>query len=160
MISEPKITTTTARTAAVVHLNIPRDEIEQTMDPAIQEVLAAIASQGQAPQGALFAHHLTQSSDRFDIEVGFPVGLPIAPRGRVIPGELPGGLVAVTVYRGNYDGLFAAWTEFGRQAKRLMEREGLSRGDTLWESYVVGPESEPDPANWKTELYLALRKAS
>jgi len=158
MIDEPKIIRTTAHQAAVVRLEVPRSEIEKQVEPAIREIMTVLAEQGMSPKGPLFTHHITQSSETFDIEVGFPVNGAIEPNGRVRPGTLPGGLVAFTLYRGNYHGLFEAWKTFGIRSRPYLNRAGLTHGATLWESYVVGPESEANPDNWKTELYQALKK--
>ena len=42
--------------------------------------------------------------------------------------------------------------EFGDGAKV----RALRPGPTLWERYVIGPESSPDPADWRTELVQPL----
>jgi hypothetical protein len=37
-----------------------------------------------------------------------------------------------------------------------MEREfdanGLTRGPVMWESYLSDPQSQPDPADWRTRI--------
>jgi hypothetical protein len=38
----------------------------------------------------------------------------------------------------------------------VLEREGLVRGPTLWERYLVGPETTADQSKWRTELNLPL----
>jgi effector-binding domain-containing protein len=152
MIDSPEITRTQAQTAAVIHLTIPRDQMQRVMAPAIHELMAAVSEQGLRQLGPLFAHHLAQSSDTFDFEVGFPVSAAVRPVGRVRPGELPAAKVARTVYRGGYEGLFSAWAEFGQ----WMEQQNLRPGETLWERYIAGPESNPDPSTWRTELNRPL----
>jgi effector-binding domain-containing protein len=132
--------------------------MQKEVGPAIHEVMAAISKQAQTPQGPLFAHHLKLSQELFDFEVGFPVSAPIAQAGRVRAGALPAARVARTIYHGGYEGLHAAWDEFGKrlQSEGLLERAGLEPGTTLWESYVVGPQASSDPSNWRTELNLPL----
>ncbi len=153
VITVPEITETQARIAAIIHLTIPRDQIRKEMPAAIHEIVKTLADQGLAPAGPLFAHHLTTAADRFDFEVGFPVSTSVQAAGRVKAGELPGGRIVRAIFCGAYEGLFGAWREFGEWAKR----EGhTGRGD-IWEIYVAGPESSPDPNNWKTELCLPLR---
>jgi effector-binding domain-containing protein len=158
MIDQPRIVETNAQIAAVIHLAIPRDQMQKEMGPAIREVIAAISKQGLSPQGPLFAHHLKLSSKYFDFEVGFPVGAPIAQTGRVRAGALPAARVARTIYHGGYEGLHAAWDEFGKrlESEGLLEREGLEPGATLWDTYAVGPEASSDPSQWRTELNLPL----
>jgi effector-binding domain-containing protein len=153
MIDTPQVVQSEAQEAAVIHLDIPRAEMRHVMGPAIGELMAAIAAQGGAPAGPVFAHHLTTSSERFDFEVGVPVAAPIAATGRVKPGRLPATKVARTVYHGPYEGLYAAWAEFGSWL--AAQGHEPASGD-LWEIYAAGPESSPDPATWRTELNKPL----
>ena len=153
LITVPEITETQARMAAIIHLTIPRDQMRNMMPAAINEVVGTLAAQSIALAGPLFAHHLTTSADEFDLKVGFPVPAPVQIFGRVKAGELPGGSMGRAMFHGSYKGLFGAWREFGEWMKREGHR---GRGD-LWEIYVTGPESSPDPKNWRTELCLTLK---
>jgi effector-binding domain-containing protein len=89
---------------------------------------------------------------RFDFEVGVPVDGEVRPTGRVQPGEQPGGRVAGTVYHGPYEGLHGAWGEFDA----VLKAAGIATRDELLERYVAGPESERDPARYRTELNRML----
>lgn len=148
MLDQPKIVRTAAQSTAVLRLTIPRAEIQQVMGPGYREVMAAVAAQGIAPVGPWFTHHLQMDPDTFDFEIGVPVATPVAAAGRVKPGRLPAATVARTVYRGRYEGLPAAWGEF----MAWVAAQGHTPAADLWEIYVAGPESSPDPADWRTEL--------
>ncbi len=113
MLDKPKIVQTEAQLTAVIRLTIPRSEIRKVMGPAMGEVMAAVAAQGIAPAGPMFSYHFRIDPDTFDFEVGVPVKKPVSPAGRVKPGELRAAKVARTVYHGSYEGLGAAWGEFG-----------------------------------------------
>ena len=152
MLDTPQITQTSAQSAAVIRLTIPREEMRNAMGPAIGELMATIAAQGIAPVGPLFSHHLTMPSDIFDFEVGVPVAAPVNPAGRVQPGQLPAVKVARTVYHGGYEGLGSAWGEF----MGWIAENGHTPAPNLWECYVAGPESSPNPADWRTELNRPL----
>jgi effector-binding domain-containing protein len=153
MISAPEITQTKAEQAAVIHLTIPRREMMHAFGPAVSELMAALAKQGVAPVGAVFAHHLTMSTDMFDFELGVKVLTPVTAVGRMTPGALPAAKVARTIYSGPYEGLPAAWGEF----MTWLKANGHEPADNLWELYSVGPQSTPDPAHWRTELNRPLR---
>ena len=152
MIDTPAITATEAQPTAVIHLTIPRAEIQQVMGPAHQELFSTLAAQGVKPVGAWFSHHFRMDPATFDFEVGVPVSAPIAPTGRVANSQLPGARVARTVYRGGYEGLGAAWGEL----EQWIKSEGLESAPDLWEIYATGPESGSDPAGWRTELNRPL----
>lgn len=152
MLDKPKIARTEEQLTAVIHLTVARTEIERVMGPAIREILDTLAAQGAAPAGPCFSYHWKRPTDTFDFEVGFPVRGPIAAAGRVKTSSLPAATVARTTYRGGYGGLGAAWGEFCA----WIEAEGLAAQDCLWERYLSGPESSPDPGTWRTELVRPL----
>jgi effector-binding domain-containing protein len=101
----------------------------------------------------LFSYHWKRPTETFDFEVGFPVDKPIAPSGRVKMSTLPATRVVRTTYRGGYEGLGDAWVKFCA----WIEAEGLDAHESLWESYLSGPEYGPDPADWRTELNRPLK---
>ena len=57
-----------------------------------------------------------------------------------------------TSYHGPYEGLGAAWGAFDT----WIVANGYTLASDLWECYVAGPESNPDPATWRTELNRSL----
>jgi effector-binding domain-containing protein len=152
MIDTPEITQSAAQLTAIIRLTIPREQIRSVMGPGIGELLATVAAQGIAPAGPVFSHHLRIDPAIFDFEIGVPVSAPVSPSGRVTPGRLPAKTVARTVYHGGYEGLGAAWGEFDS----WIAANGLKPCPDLWECYVAGPESNPEPGSWRTELNRPL----
>jgi effector-binding domain-containing protein len=123
------------------------------MGPAMQELLAAVSAQGIiAPGARIFSHHFKMSPDVFDFEVGIAVTSPVTPTGRVIPGQLAARKVARTIYQGGYEGLGSAWGEF----EAWLATNHHTTAPDLWESYLTGPDSNPDPATYRTELNRPL----
>ena len=100
--------------------------------------------------------HLKLDPEVFDFEISVPVSRPVAAAGRVRPGQLPAATVARTVYRGRYEGLGSAWEEF----TEWIEANGHTPAPNLWECYIAGPESSPDPSAWRTELNRPLAAGS
>lgn len=154
MISTPQIIQTTAQEAAVIRLTIPRHEMMQQFGPAVGELLTELNAQGIEPIGGVFAHHLQMTADTFDFELGIKVTAPVTDRGRVRRGALPAVKVARTIYSGPYEGLPGAWNEF----TSWMKANSVDQAEDLWELYSVGPQSSPDPADWRTELNKPLRR--
>ena len=152
MIDTPQITPTGAQLTAVIRLTIPRDEIRNVMGPGIGELREIVAAQGIAASGPWFTHHLRMDPDTFDFEIGVPVVAPVIASGRVKPGRRAAMKVARTVYRGPYEGLGAAWGEFDG----WIAAQGYRVGADVWECYLAGPESSPEPSAWRTEFSRAL----
>lgn len=152
MLDTPHISQTTARLTAIIHLTIPRNEMQHVFGPSITELMTTLAAQGIAPAGPVFAHHLRRPADTFDFELSVPVTVPVVATGRVKPSQWPAMKVARTVYTGPYEGLPAAWGEF----MDWIEANGHTPAPDLWECYVTGPQSSPDSATWRTELNQPL----
>lgn len=152
MIDLPEIVQTAAQHTAFIHLTIPREEIRNIMGPGLSELMAALSARGVTPAGPWFTHHLRMNPDTFDFEISVPLTSPISPSGRVQAGQLPAATVARTVYHGDYEGLGPAWGEFDA----WITAQGHTTGPDLWEVYLTGPESNPDPATFRTELKRPL----
>ena len=152
MIDAPEIIQTTAQATAIIPLRIPKDQIQHVMGPGIGELMGTLAAQGIAPAGPWFTHHRSMSPDFWDFEISVPVATPVTAAGRVQPGQWPAMRVARTVYRGGFEGLGVAWGEFDD----WIVAQGHRPADDLWECYVAGPESSPDPAQWRTQLNRPL----
>ena len=152
MLDNPQLTQTIEQLTAVIHLTVPVSEISHVMGPAIAEIMAAIANQGVDIIGPCFSYHHKRPSEIFDFEVGFPISRAITSVGRVKNSNLPAVKVARTIYQGGYDGLATSWGEFCV----WIETKGLNPQESLWECYLVGPESGPDASKWQTELNRPL----
>jgi effector-binding domain-containing protein len=152
MIDPPHLTETQLQLTAVIHLTIPRGEIQKVMGPGIAEVKAALAAQGLTPAGPWFTHHFKMEPGTFDFEIGIPVSAPVTPVGRVQPGQLPAVRVARTVYHGGYEGLGGGWGEL----MAWIAAAGHTAAPDFWEVYLTDPSSSPDPASWRTELNRPL----
>jgi effector-binding domain-containing protein len=152
MLDTLRVTESPAMIAAVIRLKIPQRELPDVMVPAVEELRATIKAQDLIPTGPLFNHYLSMESGMFDFEVGIPVSVQIAPTGRVGPGQLPAAKVFRATYHGPYTGLHHAWREFGELARQ----QGHKPAGGIWECYVLGPESNPDPTTWRTELNQPL----
>ena len=153
MLDKPTITQTQEQKAAVIHLTIPRNKIQEEMGPGYNELMSTLEAQGITPTGPWFSHHFRMDPNVFDFEIGVPVSADVKPSGRVKPGQLPAARVARTTYRGGYEGLGPAWGEFDAWLKQ----EGHDTAGDLWEVYAAGPETGPDASNYRTELNRPLK---
>ncbi|WP_395748376.1 GyrI-like domain-containing protein [Prosthecobacter sp.] len=149
MLDDPSAPiTTTAQPAAIIHITVPRDQIQEVMGPAIQEVIAAATAQGIGPKGPVFANHFGMTPGIFNFDVGVPVSGAVQSTERVIPGEIPAATIIRTVYTGPYEGLGEAWGDF----QDIIEGQGHTLGPSLWERYLSGPECGGDSSTFRTEL--------
>jgi len=152
MIDTPQIVQTGQVRTAIIRLTCPRKEIQNVMGPAIGELMQTVTAQGVGPVGTWYSHHHHMTPDIFDFEIGVPVSAPVKDAGRVTNGSVPSARLTRTVYTGSYEGLGTAWGEFGE----WIESQGHQAAPNLWERYLSGPDSSPDPAKWRTELNRPL----
>ena len=158
MIDELKEVELSQSLAAAVHLDIPREEIAPHIDRAIREVLECLSANEIEPSGPLFAHHRSVSDSRFDIEVGFPIANDVCTSGRVGTITLPAMKAVSTTYKGPYEGLYQAWSEFGAAARSGgYQLKGTEQGEASFrEIYRIGPEAGADSTRWETDLFLPI----
>lgn len=152
MIDAPQIVETKAQLTAVIHMRIPREQMQHEFGPAMNELLSTLSAQSIEPKSAAFAYHLRMPPGQFDFELGFIVDDTVAATGRVKASQLPGTKVARTVYHGGYEGLPEAWNSF----QSWMKSKELKQDEGLWELYFVGPQSTTNEAEYQTELNRPL----
>lgn len=148
MITPPEVITTKEIITAVIPLVIPGRDMPKYMDPAIQEVIKAITSQGANMTGLMFSFHRRRPSDTFDFEIGFPVSKAIKPEGRVINSKLPSVKIVRSVYQGPYEGLAQAWPAL----QKWVRSNGHGETGRFWESYLNNPNEVKSPNDYRTEL--------
>jgi effector-binding domain-containing protein len=154
VIETPKILQTVAQPTAIIHVTIPRDQIQKVMGPGLKELLATLGKQGIAPIGPWFTRHLKMMPDTYDFEIGMPVKERVVASGRVTAGQLPAATVARTILHGSYEGLASAWP----QLDAWIVAQGRTPGPALWEIYLIDAATNPDPSTWRTELTRPLAK--
>ena len=62
--------------------------------------------------------------------------------------------MAATLHVGAYDKL----PEAHGAIQQWVEEQGLKTAGAPWESYVTDPGEEPDPKDWKTEVFWPVER--
>jgi effector-binding domain-containing protein len=150
---QPELTTIPEADTAVVRGVVPASELPSFFDRSFSTLGAAMAQLGATPSGPAFAYYLRPPEVTSELEVGFPVDVPVERCADVVPSRLPGGRVATVVHQGGYDGLGESW----RRLREWVAQKGLTPAPGFWEVYVTEPEPDGDPAANRTVLYVPLR---
>ncbi len=151
-LDTPFRTRSPKQTVAFIHVVTPREEMQNAIPSALQELGAALRSQSIAPGGPWLAHHHRPPTDTFDFDACFPIDEPLAPSGRVQNGEIAETDVIRATYRGGYEGLPQAWLQFRQW---IADNGYTTRGDA-WEVYKSGPQQGRASEEWETELNYPL----
>lgn len=139
---------------ATVRTKCKPDEIAATLGVILPEVMGHLSASGGKMAGPPFARYHSFSATEIDIEAGMPVAKPITEKGRVKNSELPAGKAVSTWHIGPYEKLSEAHRALGAhlEANHLVARGGP------WEVYWTDPGMVPDPAKWRTQLFIAVEK--
>lgn len=140
----------------VVKRRVPRTAIAATIGEALPHVFTYAQQHGIALAGLPFTRYIEMSPGLVTMEPGMriagaaPTGLPDG--GQVIADTLPGGAAASTVHTGPYETLPDAYAAI----QQWMEQHGHSPAGAPWEVYLTDPAENPDPGQWKTEVFWPL----
>ncbi|MFB9376448.1 AraC family transcriptional regulator [Kineococcus gynurae] len=115
--------------------------------------LGALPAAGVELAGPAVAVYRGDPQGVFDLEIGFPLQVPLeralpgaAGESDVVASVLPAGPAVAVSHLGGYEGLGAAWV-------RLLEKSGAEPAGTFVEVYVSDPSQPGTP---RTDLLLPL----
>jgi effector-binding domain-containing protein len=143
-----------AQLVASIRVKCKPDEISATLAVLLPEVMAHLNATGARVAGAPFSRYHAFGETEIDLEAGIPVAKPITEKGRVKNGELPAGKAVTVWHVGPYEKLGDAHGSLQAYvaANRLTSRGGP------WEIYWTDPGMVPDPAKWRTQLFVAIEE--
>jgi len=136
-------------------------EISKAIGEGLGAVFAHAHQHGLAIAGRPFARYLAVDPGSMTFEAGVAIAPPAdAPAGHA-PSDpnavridaLPGGFAAVTLHRGPYDRLHAAYAAL----ERWIESEGLTVSGAPWEVYITDPTEVENPAEWETQVFWPVQ---
>lgn len=138
----------------------------QTLDAAIPEFLGRTARwlddhQVQASGAPLIRYHTIDMDNGLDVTIGFPVAATTGSDGAIVADILPEGDYASLIFTGVENGIQGNAALIGWIADQglVMDQWDTDAGDAFGgrvEFLLDGPEDDPDPANWRSEVAIKL----
>lgn len=123
---------------------------------SLAEALGAVFAHAQRTRAVLigqpFARYLEWGPGLVTIEAGLPLAASVPGQGEVLAGTLPGGPAAATTHTGPYEQLASAHGA----VQIWIEENGLRPSGAPWEVYVTDPAANPNPKDWKTDIFWPL----
>jgi effector-binding domain-containing protein len=147
-----------AAVAAEVHM-----PFGEAIGPLMGEAAGYLESAGVKGFGpAVFKYNIIDMP-RLEVELGFVTPGPVAGNERVKADVLPAGKYATVTYFGHYDnlervtGVLIGW---GKQTGVEWDSSPGPSGEhfvSRVEIYPNGPDDEPNPEKWETQIYIKVR---
>jgi effector-binding domain-containing protein len=134
--------------AVAVRGDVPIGELTDFFGHAFQDAAQAVAAAGAQIVGPPFGFYPEMPKETVAVEAGFPVSDRLEPHGKAHRFVLPGGRAVQATHVGPYDTLEQTYAEL----ESWMKARGLEPAAGMWESYLSDPETEPDPATWRTRI--------
>jgi effector-binding domain-containing protein len=162
-VTEPKLDDRSEQHYVGIRTQVTMEQMGSGLIPQLlDEVFGWLGDQGVAPAGPpLIRYYVINMEGNLDIELGVPVASALSGNGRIAPGVIPAGRYASLVYTGVENGIAGNGVLIGWAAANgiAWDRWDDANGDAFRsrvEYFLSGPEDDPDPANWDTEVAIKL----
>lgn len=161
MLTLPRIVEREAQHYAAVSAEVHIPFGEQ-IGPLMGEAAGYLAGTGSDFGPAVFKYNVIDMP-RLEVELGFVTPSAVAGNARVRPGVLPAGRYVTTTYFGHYDNLESVTAVvIGWAKQKGIEWDSTPGPDgesfvSRVEIYPNGPDDEPDPEKWETQIFIKIR---
>ena len=162
-MTEPKVDDRPDQHYAGIREAVTMQTLGEAIPRLVDETFGWLAAHGIAPAGPpLVRYYVIDMAGKMDIEIGAVVADAIAGDERVKPCVVPAGRYASLVYTGIENGIagngaLLDWIDAqGLNLDMWDDPNGDAFGGRV-EYMLTGPEDDPDPANWDTEVAMRLR---
>jgi predicted enzyme related to lactoylglutathione lyase/effector-binding domain-containing protein len=145
---EPTLVHCTEQPTAVVRETVAMAALTEFFSRAFGSVMAEAQRQNVQLAGPPFALYRGVPTETVDVEAGFPIAGRMSESGTVVTGTLPETDAFEAVHTGPYETLGETYSAI----QDRMREAGKNPSGAMWEFYLNGPPSEPDPSKWQTKV--------
>lgn len=161
--TEPRIASRRAQPYAAIRTQVALERLGESIPALIDETRGWLAERDVEPSDPpMIRYHVIDMERELDVSIGWPVASTVDGDGRVEPGELPAGDYAALVYtdaRRGIDGN-AVLIQWAIDNAVEWDAWDTDRGQAFagrFESFLTGPDDDPDPTTWTTEVAIKVR---
>jgi effector-binding domain-containing protein len=138
----------TSQPVVGVRETVPVAELTEFFGRAFEAAAAELGRLGLRPVGPPVALYDGEVGADADVTAGFPVHDEVAVGPGTVLVVLPAGAAVEVVHVGPYDAMEATY----RELQAWFAEQGITPSSRMWEEYLVGPETTPDPSGWQTKI--------
>ncbi|HET9732195.1 MAG TPA: GyrI-like domain-containing protein [Acidimicrobiales bacterium] len=144
----PEIVELEPQEAIAVRGEVAFDELPAFFERAFRESAEAASASGVDIVGPPFGFYPEMPTETVVVEAGFPVSARPEPHGSAHRLVLPGGRAVRATHVGPYEAMARSYGEL----RAWMAQQHLEPAVGMWECYLSDPETETDPATWRTQI--------
>lgn len=166
MVTQPQIEDRKEQPYVGIRSQVPVAQLPNVIPHHVGEVAAWLEQQNVTPDGPpIVRYHVCPATpdgeSMLDIAVGWPVANRLTGNERIIVDALPAGRYASLVYTGVENGIkgngaLVEWAATQGLPWDSWEHEYGEAFSGRLESMIDGPEDDPNPSNWRTEVAIKL----
>jgi effector-binding domain-containing protein len=163
MAGEPEVVQRADQPYVAIRALVTMQTLGTVLPGLHPEVASWLRARDVATAGAPFwKYNVIDMERQLEVEVGFPVAVPVAGDDHVLAGVLPAGRYATVRHIGHPDTLVDAtralldWAAAQGLTWDVTETDEGDRWGARLEIYETDPAQEPDMNNWETELAFRL----
>jgi len=162
MITEPKIETRKEQGYVGIRTQVPMQKFPEVIPQLIGETAAWLEKQGAVPSGAPFMrYHVIDMQGEMDVELGWPVNTTLSGDHRIINGIIPAGRYGTLIYTDVTKGIEGnrALIEWAKAEGIEWDAWDVEAGHAFRsriEFFLDGPDDDPNPTNWRTQVAILL----
>lgn len=138
-------------------LFIQKQMLPTAMQPVLAECFGRLYGHDVPAGLAIAGHPMTRyvktGQGLWTIDCIMPLLAPAPGVDDIQAGYLVAGPVAMATHSGPYEQLVETYVAI----EKWIADNGLVTNGPAWESYVTDPGQEPDPKNWKTEVFFPIK---
>ncbi len=161
-ITEPKIESREAQPTVGIRTQVPMQKFPEIIPRFIDEMDAWLTEQGVNSAGAPYIrYHVINMENDMDIEIGFPVENALKGDDRVTAGVIPAGRYGTLIYTDVNKGIegnsvLIGWAKDNGIEWDAWDSEAGHAFASRIEYMLDGPDDDPNPANWRTEVAIRV----
>ena len=140
-----------------VHHELPMSSINSELYGSSYEAIGAYLAEDMANMNGMpmaITHDWNEEDGSAVMDIAMPVTSDKPGNDQIIKGTSHVGLVLKGTYYGAYEEMMPIYLA----ADAYIKANGYSQNGPVTEIYVTDPGSDPDPANWVTDIYWAVQK--
>ncbi|MBC3888008.1 AraC family transcriptional regulator [Acetobacterium paludosum] len=134
-----------------IRTNTKIEDLPQLIGESYRKIGSYLQEIGVLMSDVPFVAYHNLDMQNLDVEIGFPVAMPLPGKGEIQASSIPEGKVVFCMYQGPYSGMESV---YGEMAKWITDN-GYTPKDTAYECYYNDP-TFPE-SQWLTKILMPVK---